>query len=131
VLDGVHVVWVGLLEESLEVVHQWPRLALQTMHSSDDTLHAGAINFLVVVIVIVDHDRNSLRALFTPLLAALGAPLGILDGIDGWHCVVATWSRLLAAWDIEKFGRLLSGGVLGGDAAQLLGGVVVCDNDLE
>jgi hypothetical protein len=51
-----------------------------------------------------------------PLLVALGAPLGVSDGSGGW-------CHIDAAWDREKFGCLLVGGVLGGDVVQLLGGV--------
>jgi hypothetical protein len=51
-----------------------------------------------------------------PLLATLGALPGIVDDSGSWH-------RFAAIRDMEKFGRLLTSGVLGGDATQLLGGV--------
>jgi hypothetical protein len=48
VLDGVHVVRAGLLEESLEVVCRWSRLVLATVCGSHDVPHVKAVCFLVV-----------------------------------------------------------------------------------
>jgi hypothetical protein len=78
VLDGVHMVQAGLCEESLEVVYWWPCLALATMRGSCNTHHVGAVRLLVIIIVI-DCDRNQLRVPLLPLLVALGVLLGGLE----------------------------------------------------
>jgi hypothetical protein len=57
--------------------HAW-HLPLRA--AGHDTPLARAICFLVIVIVIVGHGHNPLRAMLTPLLTTLGAPLGISDG---------------------------------------------------
>jgi hypothetical protein len=51
-----------------------------------------------------------------PLFDALGALHGVVDDSGSWH-------HFAAIRDMEKFDRLLTSGVLGGDATQLLGGV--------
>jgi hypothetical protein len=56
-LDGVRMVWEGLLKESLEVVYWQSRLVLTTARGSHDTPHAGAICLLVfVIVIVVGHD---------------------------------------------------------------------------
>jgi hypothetical protein len=62
-LNGVCVVWAGLLLESLEVVCQCARLALATAHARNAP-HAKASCFLVAVIVVVSHGPNPLRDTF-------------------------------------------------------------------
>jgi hypothetical protein len=49
--------------------------------------------------------------------------LGIMDGNMERCLLVAAWGRLPTAWGMAKFVHLIDGGVLGGDVAQLLGGV--------
>jgi hypothetical protein len=75
---------------------------------------------VVVVVVMVDHDRGPLRALLVPLLAAL---LGTVDGDVGRCLLAAAWGRLPDSLGRTKVGRLVANGILGGDAAWLLNGV--------
>jgi hypothetical protein len=56
--------------------------------------------------------------LLASLLATLGALLGVLDGGVGRRL-----PTLAQGW--VKLGRLVAGGVLGGDAAHLLGSVPI------
>jgi hypothetical protein len=58
-----------------------------------------------------------------PLLTTLSAIIGTVDGNNGWHLLVDARGRLPTSLGEMKFGRLIDGGVRGGDAAQLLGGV--------
>jgi hypothetical protein len=119
-LDGVHMIWTGLLEKSLKVVSWWPHLVLATMHGSCNIPHVGAVCFLDTVIIVVSHDLNPLGAPITSLLSALGSSLGVFDGGGIWHHVAAARSRIPTTWDRVKFGCLLVGGVLDGDVAHLL-----------
>jgi hypothetical protein len=59
-------------------------------------------------VVVVSGDRNPLRTLLVPLLAAL---------------LAIVWGHLPTAWVRVKFSRLVTSGILGSDATQLLGGV--------
>jgi hypothetical protein len=74
------MVQAGLLEESLNVIYRRQRLAHATMCRSRNVAHVRAACSLIVAIVIVSHGRNALRTLIVPLLSALGALLGIMDG---------------------------------------------------
>jgi hypothetical protein len=121
--DEVCVVWVGHLEESLEVVGRRPHLTLVTLHGSRDVPLAGAAHFLVFAIVIVDCSHSPFRTLLVPPLAALCALPSASDSDIGWCLPVAAWGHLLASWRKMKFGRLTASGVLGGAAAQVLGPV--------
>jgi hypothetical protein len=121
--DGVCVVWVGLLEEPLEVVCRRPLLTLVAVLDGRDTPHVGATCLTVVAVVVVGHGHVPLRALLAPLLAALEALLGAVDGDVGQHILAIAWGRLPASLGMTKFSRLVAGGVLGGDTAQLLNGV--------
>jgi hypothetical protein len=116
------VVRADLLEESHEVVYRQPRLTLDTVPGGRDALLVGVIHFLVIIVV-VGHGCNPLKASLLLLLAALGVLLGDLDDNDGWRHLAAARDRFLAAWDRERPDRLLTGDVLGGDVEQLLGGV--------
>jgi hypothetical protein len=122
VLDVVHVVWVGLLEESLEVVFWRPCLMLATTCGSHDVPHVGVIDFLVNVII--GHGHNPQRTPLKPLLFTLGTILGILDGDIRWCHLATSWGCYLTAWGKEKFGHLLVGGVLGSNVVQLVSGVL-------
>jgi hypothetical protein len=74
------VVWACLLDEALEVVYGWPRLALAAACGNHDAHHVGATHFLIVATVIIGHGCDRLKMLLAPLLATLDALLGILDG---------------------------------------------------
>jgi hypothetical protein len=74
-------------------------------------------------VVVVGRGHSPPRTLIAPPLAALGALPYALDGDVGRRLPVAACFRLLSSWGKTKFGRLTTGGVLGGDASQLLGGV--------
>jgi hypothetical protein len=93
---------------------------------SRDAPHVGAACLPVVVVLMVDRGRGPLRTLLVPLLATLGA----MDGDVGWHLLATAWGCLPATQDRMKFGRLIAGGVLGGDVVLLLSGVpenvIVC-----
>jgi hypothetical protein len=102
------------------VVYRRSCHAHATVCGSHDVPHAGAACFLTIAAVVVGHGCDPLRTLLAPLVAAL---LGILDDVARRCLLVAAWGRLPASWVRAKFGRLIAGGVLGGDAAQLLGGV--------
>jgi hypothetical protein len=105
------------------VVYRRLRLALATTCSSRDVPHARAACFLVVANIVVGHGRNPLRTLLVPLLAARSALLGIVDD-DVERRLLATARGLLpVAWGRVKFDRLIVGGILSDDVAQLLGGV--------
>jgi hypothetical protein len=58
--------------------------------------------------------------LLAPLLTALGALLGVLDGDVRLCCPATTWGRFPAALGRVEFSRLLAGGLLGGNDTQLL-----------
>jgi hypothetical protein len=90
-LDEVHMVRADLLEESLKVIYRWPCLELATLRDGRDAPHAEAICVLVVIVIIVEHGHDPLRALPTPLLSVLGAPLGVSDGGGGWCHIVVAW----------------------------------------
>jgi hypothetical protein len=114
--NGVHVVWAGLLEHSLEVVGRRPGLTHVAIHGSRHMPRAGATHLPVVVIVVVGRGRSQLRTLLAPLLAALGALPGSLHGDVEWRLPATAWGHLPASWREVKFGHLTIGGVLGGDA---------------
>jgi hypothetical protein len=98
VLDGVHVVAVGLLENSLEVVCQWARGALDVTSSGRNVLHVGAVHLLVVVIVIpADGSSGLLRTPLLTLLAAFDIRHGALDGNVGWRRPTTIRDRFPAA----------------------------------
>jgi hypothetical protein len=94
VLNRVCVVWADLLEESLKVVGRRPGLALATACGSQDVPHVRAACFLVVAVVAVSHYRIPLRMLLAPLLAALGALLGVMDGDVGWCLPITAQGHL-------------------------------------
>jgi hypothetical protein len=58
------------------VVCRWPCLVLAAACSSCDLPHVRAAYFLIVVAIIVGHDRNPLRSLLALLLAALPGIMG-------------------------------------------------------
>jgi hypothetical protein len=70
----------------------------------------------VITIVTIGRGCGLLNMLLAPLPATLGALPNILDG-NVRRCIPA----VALGW--VKLGRLVTSSVLGGDAAQLLGGV--------
>jgi hypothetical protein len=121
--DGVCVVRASYLKESLEVVCRWPRLTLVAVCGSCDTPRVGATCLPVVAIIVVGHGRGPLRMLVAPLLAALSAILGTVDGNIERCLLAATWGRLPASLGGMMCDHLTAGGVRVGDAVRLLGGV--------
>jgi hypothetical protein len=94
-----------------------PHLTLATACCGHGAHHTKAARLLVVATVIAGYGCGLLIVLLAPLLSTLGTLLGILDD-DVRRCF------LTAAWDRVKLGHLFADGVPGGDAAQLLGGVL-------
>jgi hypothetical protein len=82
VLDGVCVVWVRLLKESLEVVCRQSCLALAAAFDSHDTRHVKSARFLVVISIAVGRNNDLLKTLLASLLVTLGALFGVLDDDD-------------------------------------------------
>jgi hypothetical protein len=104
VLDGVCVVWAGLLEKPLEVLHRRPRRAVVTACGSQDAPHTRATHL----------------ATFVPLVATFDALMGAVSG-DVRRCLrVTTRCHLPASLCRAKHGLIIAVGVLGGDAARLL-----------
>jgi hypothetical protein len=83
VLDGVCVVWAGLLNKPLEVVHRWPRQEFVAVRDSRDLSHAGATSLSAAVVAMAGHGRGPLRALLAPLVAAFDAVLSTVSGDIG------------------------------------------------
>jgi hypothetical protein len=79
------MVWTGILKESLKVICQQLRMALDIAPDGRNTLFIGTLRFFFNVVV-VGCGCNPLRAPVSPLLAALGV-LAALDGDAGWHCL--------------------------------------------
>jgi hypothetical protein len=80
VLDGVHGVWANHLKDPFEVVCGWLHLDLAASGGSHDAHHIGVARFLTIATVVIGRDCDCLKKLLAPPLAALDAPLGILDG---------------------------------------------------
>jgi hypothetical protein len=115
--DGICVVWVGLLEKPLEVVHRRPRLMLVTVCGSCGASHAGAAH---LAIIIIGRGHGPLKALPAPLFATFDALLGDVGGDVGRHLPITAWGRLLASLGRAKHDCLIASGALGGDVVQLL-----------
>jgi hypothetical protein len=96
---------------------------LVAMHGGHNVPHAGAAILLIVAIAMFSHGRGPLLMLLAPILPALDTLLGAVAG-DVEQCLLATaWGHLPASLGRKMFGHLIAGGILGGDTAQLLGGV--------
>jgi hypothetical protein len=111
VLDGVHVVWAGLLEKPLEVVHRRPHRMLAVARIDRDESYTGATRLPVRVIVADGHGCGPLEVLFSPLATAFDV---------GRRLLVTARGRLLASLCRAKHDRLVSSSTLGGDALRLL-----------
>jgi hypothetical protein len=83
---------------------------------SRDVHHTRAARLLVVATIVVDRGCGLLKMMLAPFPTALGTFPSVLDGDVRW-CLPAV------AWGPAKLGRLAAGGILGGDVAQLLGGI--------
>jgi hypothetical protein len=66
------------------------------------------------------HGHGPQRALLAPLVAALDALLGVVSADVGRCLLAAAWGRFPVRLCGAVHGRLVAGGVLGGDAEQLL-----------
>jgi hypothetical protein len=108
---------------AIKVVCWWLHLALDTAASGHDILYVVAVSFLVVIVIVVNRGCNSLRVALSPLLVVLVVLLGALDGDAGWHCSAAINHCFPTVGDSERPDHLHVGGVLGGNAEQLLTGV--------
>jgi hypothetical protein len=117
VLDGIGMVRTSILQELLEVIHGRSRLTLATTYGDHDAHHVGATHLLVVASVLTDHGHGLLTTLLVLLLSAHGAILSILDD-DAGRCFST------AARGQVKLSCLIADGALGGNAGQLLGGVL-------
>jgi hypothetical protein len=80
VLDGVGVVWTSLFEELFEVVCGRPRLTLAAACGHHGVHHTRAACLFVGATIIIGRGCGLLVVVLAPLLVALGALLGILDG---------------------------------------------------
>jgi hypothetical protein len=89
----------------------------------DNSIPSQSHHFFILAIIAVDRGRNPLRTFLVPLLASLGTLLGMMDGDIEWCLLAATQGRLPVVWGRVKFSCLIAGGILGGNATQLLGGV--------
>jgi hypothetical protein len=91
--DGVRLVWVGLLEESLKVACRWPRLMLVTVRGNRDVPHTRAACLPVIVVIVVSCGHGPLRSLAVPLLATL---LSVVDDDVGRCLLAVAWGHLPA-----------------------------------
>jgi hypothetical protein len=87
-----------------------PRLSLAIAYGGRGVNHIRAARLLVVAAIVVDRGCSLQMVLFVPLLAALGALLGILND-DVGRCFP------IAAWGLVKLGHLVVDGLLGSDTA--------------
>jgi hypothetical protein len=126
VLDGVHMVQTGRIEEPLEVVCQWSHLAFGNVFGGCNILLIGVVCFLIIIIVTVGINYNPPRAPFSPSFFSLGALLGPLIDDIGWRCPADAGDHFPIVWDKDGLSPLLARGVLGSDVKQLLAGV--CDD---
>jgi hypothetical protein len=120
VLDGVGVFRASLFEEFLKVVCGRPCIALAAAQDLRGMPHARAAYSLIDATIIV--GRGLLAVMFVPLLAALGALLGVMDGDIEQHSPAAT-----RGW--VKLEHLDANGVVGSDTAPFLGGGAVLITD--
>jgi hypothetical protein len=88
--DGVRAVWVGLTDESVEVVGRRPRLTLVAVRGSHDTPYAEAARLTIDVVITVGRGHSPLRTLFVPPLATLNTLPSALDS-DVRQCRPASY----------------------------------------
>jgi hypothetical protein len=118
--DGVCMVWIGLLEKPLELVHRQLRRTLAAVCIGRDASHTGATRLLVVAIIVDSRGRGPLKALLMPLAAAFDDLVGAVSGYIGKCPLVTARGRLPASLCRAKHDCLVAGGALGGDIVQLL-----------
>jgi hypothetical protein len=87
---------------------------------SRDAPHASAVCLPIVTVIVVGRGCGPLRMLLEPLLAALHTLLGDVDGNVKWHPFAVAWDHLPASLGGMMFGRLVAGGIPGGEVAWLL-----------
>jgi hypothetical protein len=105
------VVRTGLLKESPKVDHRRPRLTLVAVHGSRDVPHVGAACLPVAAIIEVFHGRAPLRMLLAPLLDALGAIFGAVDGSVRRRLLAVAWGHVPASLGGMKRDCLIAGGI--------------------
>jgi hypothetical protein len=110
------VVWEGLFEKLLEVVHWRPCLSLVTACGS---LGASLTRAARLTIIAIGHDP--LKALLAPLSTSFDALLCVVGGDVGWHLPVAAWGHLPTSLSKVKHDRLIASGALDEDATWFLG----------
>jgi hypothetical protein len=118
--DGVCVVWIGLLENPLQVVRRWPHRTFVAAHGGCSAPHARAARILVTTVITADRGHSLLKALLAPLVTAFDALLGTVSGDVGHRLLIAAQCYLPTSLCRPKHDHLVAGGALGGDAAQLL-----------
>jgi hypothetical protein len=80
------MIWTGCLKKLLEVIGEQSCLALDISLSDGDDLLIRVANVVVIVtLVAVGGDHESLGLLLRPPLVALGAPFCALVGCLGWR----------------------------------------------
>jgi hypothetical protein len=113
------MVWVGLLEEPLEVVRGWPRRMFVTVHDDCGAQNVGAAHVLVAAVVTAGHGRSPLKALLAPLIAAFDILVDTVSSDIGRCLLVTARCRLLASLYRVKHDRIIGGVLLGLGATQL------------
>jgi hypothetical protein len=117
VLDGVCVVWAGLLEKPFEVVCRQPRLMLVIACGSRGGPHTGGACLTVIAI---GCGPDPLKALLAPLFATINALLGAVGGDVGRRLALTAQGRLPTSLCRLKHDSLVAGGALGGDVVRFL-----------
>jgi hypothetical protein len=102
------------------VVYRRPHWTLLTARGGRDASYVGATHFLVTAITMASCGHGPLRALLALLITAPDALLGAVS-CDIRRCLlVAAWDHLPDCLCGAGHDHLIAGGVLGGDAKQLL-----------
>jgi hypothetical protein len=110
------MVWVGFLEEPLEVVCGWSRLTLVAVCGGRDVPHARATCLPIIAVIVVSRGHGPSKALLAPLFATLDALRAAVDGDVRRRSLIAARVRLSSSPGWVKHDRLIASGVLGGAA---------------
>jgi hypothetical protein len=114
-LDGVCVVWAGILQEPFEVFRGQPRLTFVTTCGGRAVPHTRAARLPVVSIVVASHSRVPLKVLLAPLFVTPDTLLAAMGGDVGWCYLAAAQDCLPTPLDWTRHDRLIANGMLGGD----------------